>query len=195
MQPQDIVLKNTEPVVFALTAKGARIQSARLTGRDTNIEMTGTIPFSGGGGADLALKGTVSLAALRLLNPDLLARGNGSVEATLRGSLSNPALNGRMELKGASLYLKDVITGIDNANGTVLFNRNRATIEKMTAEINSGTISLGGFVEFGSPLLYRLRRRSPERAPASAGSQHHVQRQPGVDRDSRRQHAGRNPGR
>jgi hypothetical protein len=37
VQPQDIVLKNTEPVVFAVTAKEARIQSARLTGRDTNI--------------------------------------------------------------------------------------------------------------------------------------------------------------
>ena len=62
-----------------------------------------------------------------------------------------------MDLKGASLYLKDVTTGIDNANGTVLFNRNRATIDKLTAEVGSGTISLGGFVEFGSPLIYRLQ--------------------------------------
>ena len=161
VQPQDIVLRNTQPVVFALTAKEARIQSARLTGRDTNIEMTGTIPFaasvSGGGGADLALSGTVSLAALQLLNPDLLASGNATVAATLRGSLGNPSLNGRMDLKGASLYMKDVTTGIDNANGTVLFNRNRATIEKLTAEVNSGKISLGGFVQFGSPLIYRLQ--------------------------------------
>jgi translocation and assembly module TamB len=119
--------------------------------------MTGTIPFTAGGGADLALHGTVSLASLQLLNPDLLARGNATVEATVRGSLTNPALSGRMDLKGASLYMKDVTTGIDNANGSVLFNRNRATIDKMTAEINGGTISLGGFVEFGSPLLYRLR--------------------------------------
>ncbi len=53
--------------------------------------------------------------------------------------------------------MKDVTTGIDNANGTVLFNRNRATIEKLTAEVNSGKISLGGFVQFGSPLIYRLQ--------------------------------------
>jgi translocation and assembly module TamB len=166
VQPQDIVLKNTEPVVFALTAKEVKIQSARLTGRDTNIEMTGTVPFatsvSGGGGADLALRGTVSLVALQLLNPDLLAKGNATVEASLRGSLSNPSLNGRMDLKGASLYMKDVTTGVDNANGTVLFNRNRATIDKMTAEVGSGTISLGGFVEFGSPLIYRLQAKGQQ---------------------------------
>ncbi len=108
------------------------------------------------------MRGTVSLAALQLLNPDLLAKGNATVEATLRGSLANPTLNGRMDLKGASLYMKDVITGIDNANGTVLFNRNRATIDKMTAEVGSGAISLGGFVEFGSPLIYRLQAKGQQ---------------------------------
>ncbi len=87
VQPQDIVLKNTEPVVFVATAKEARIQSARLTGRDTNIEMTGSVPFAAGGGADLALHGSVNLASLQLLNPDLLARGNATVEATVRGAL------------------------------------------------------------------------------------------------------------
>ena len=157
VQPQDLVLKNTEPVVFAVTAREAKIQSARLTGRDTNIEMTGTIPFATAGGADLAVRGAVNLAALQLLNPDLLAKGNATVEATLRGSLNDPSLNGRMDLKGASLYMKDVTTGIENANGSVLFNRNRATIDKLTADVNGGTISLGGFVQFGSPLIYRLQ--------------------------------------
>jgi translocation and assembly module TamB len=157
VQPQDVELKNTEPVVFAVTAREAKIQSARLTGRDTNIEMTGTIPFAAAGGADLSLRGAVSLAALQLLNPDLLAKGNATVEATVRGSLNNPSLSGRMDLKGASLYMKDVTTGIENANGSVLFNRNRATIDKLTADVNGGTISLGGFVQFGSPLIYRLQ--------------------------------------
>jgi translocation and assembly module TamB len=162
VQPQDIVLKNTEPVVFSVTAKEARIQSARLTGRDTNIEMTGTIPFTAASGADLALHGTVSLAVLQLLNPDLLAKGSATVEASVRGALSNPTLNGRMDLKGASLYMKDVITGVENANGSVLFNRNRATIDKLTAEVNGGTIALGGFVQFGSPLIYRLQARGQQ---------------------------------
>ena len=156
-QPQEIVLKNTEPVVFSLTAKETRIQSAHLTGRDTNIDVTGTVPFGAEGGADLAMHGNVNMVALQMLNPDLLARGNATVEATLRGSLNNPSLNGHLDLRGASLYMKDVTTGIENANGTVLFNRNRATIDKMTAEVNSGKMSLGGFVEFGSPLVYRLR--------------------------------------
>ncbi len=158
VQPQDVVLKSAQPVVVDVTAKGARIQTVRLTGRDTNLEISGSIPFaSASGGADLAARGTVNLVALQLVNPNLLALGNATVEATLRGALNNPALTGRMDLKGASLYLKDEATGLDNVNGGVVFNRNRATIDKLTAQIGSGTLSLGGFVEFGSPLVYRLQ--------------------------------------
>lgn len=158
VQQQDVVLTSVQPVAIAITAKEARIQPARLTGRDTNLEVSGTIPFAAGsGGADLAVRGTVNLSALQLVSPSLLARGSASVEATLRGALTDPNLNGRMELKDASLYLKDVPTGLDSVTGGVLFNRNRATIDKVTAQIGSGNLALGGFVEFGTPLVYRLK--------------------------------------
>ena len=158
VQPQDLVLRRDQPAVILVTAREARIQPVRLTGRDTNLEISGTIPFAAAsGGADLAVRGAVNLVALQLINPNLLARGNATVEATLRGSLADPSLNGRMDLKGASLYIKDEPTGLDNVNGGVLFSRNRATIDKLTADIGSGTLALGGFVEFGSPLIYRLQ--------------------------------------
>ena len=84
--PQDMVIKNTQPIVVALSAKEARIRSAQLAARETNLEVTGVVPFDSRAGADLAVKGTVNLAILQLLNPDLLARGSAAVTATLRGS-------------------------------------------------------------------------------------------------------------
>ncbi len=158
LQPQDVALTSGQPVVVALNSREARIQQAHLTGRDTNLEISGTIPFSAStAGADLTVRGAVNLSALQLLNANLLARGNATVEAALRGSLADPSLNGRMDLKGASVYLKDVTTGLDNVTGGVLFNRTRATIDKVTAQLGTGTLTLGGFVEFGSPLIYRLQ--------------------------------------
>jgi len=158
LQPQDVALASGQPVVIALTSKEARIQQAHLTGRDTNLEISGTIPFSATtAGADLTVRGGVNLSALQLLNSNLLARGNATVEAALRGSLADPSLNGRMDLRGASFYVKDVTTGLDNVTGGVVFNRTRATIDKVTAQLGTGTLTLGGFVEFGSPLIYRLQ--------------------------------------
>jgi translocation and assembly module TamB len=157
VEARDIVLKNSQPVLVAISSKEARIRSAQFSGRDTSIEVTGGMPFDARTGADLAVRGSANLIILQLFNPDLVARGNATVQASIRGSLRDPQLNGRLELKNASLYLGDLPNGVDNANGAVVFDRNRATIEKLTAETGGGTVNLTGFVEFRSNLVYRLR--------------------------------------
>jgi translocation and assembly module TamB len=115
------------------------------------------MPLDGSSGAALNVRGSVNLIVLQLLNPDLAARGNATVQVSVRGSLKDPQVNGRMELKNASLYLSDLPNGVDNANGAVIFDRNRATIEKLTAETGGGKITFTGFLGFGSTLVYRLQ--------------------------------------
>jgi len=157
VQPQDVVLHNTKPVVVVLTSKEARLKSAQFAARDTSLEATGGIPFDATTPADLSVKGSVNLAILQLYNADLLARGNATVQAVVKGSLRDPQVNGRMELKNASLYLADLPNGIDNANGSVVFDRNRATIETLTADTGGGKVFLSGFVELRDILTYRLQ--------------------------------------
>jgi translocation and assembly module TamB len=178
VQAQDVQIRNSQPIVFAVTAKEARISAAHFTARGTNLEATGVVPFTSTGGADLAVKGTVNLGILQLLNADLLARGTANVNASIRGSLRDPQVNGRMEFTGASLYMNDVPNGIDSASGAVLFDRNRATIERLTAETGGGQIAVRGFLDFGNTLIYRLqadarqvRVRYPEDISLTANAQ------------------------
>ena len=125
----------------------------------------------------------MNLIILQLLNPDLVARGNATVQASIRGSLKDPQLNGRMELKNASLYLGDLPNGVDNANGALVFDRNRATIEKLTAETGGGTVNFSGFIGFGSPLVYRLQAVGAESPRALSGRrQRDVQLHAGAER-------------
>ena len=156
VQAQDLVVKNSEPLSISISAKEARIRNAKFTARDTSLEAAGSVPLDRSG-ADLTVRGSVNLIILQLLNPDLAARGNATVQASIRGTIPDPLLSGRMELKNASLYLSDFPNGIDNANGIVLFDRNRATIEKLRAETGGGTVDFSGFLGFGSPLVYRLQ--------------------------------------
>ncbi len=162
VQPQDVVLKNAKPVQITVTAKEVRIQSAQFSARETSLEATGGIPFDPTSPADLAVHGSVNLAILQLYNSDLLARGNATVQAAVKGSLRDPQMNGRMELKNASLYLADLPNGIDNAEGSIVFDRNRATIEKLTAETGGGKIFLRGFVELRDILTYRLQAEAQQ---------------------------------
>jgi translocation and assembly module TamB len=153
----DIELHNTKPVVLTVTAKSATIKSAQFAGRETTIEASGSVPFTGGASADITVRGDLNMSVLQLLSPDLTATGKATMQATARGVLRDPLVSGRMELKGASLYFGDLPNGLDNANGVVLFDRKRATIEKLTAETGGGKLALSGFLEFGTSILYRLQ--------------------------------------
>ncbi len=157
VQTQDVQIHNTQPILVSVSAQEAKIASAHFTARDTNLEATGVVPFNDTGGANLAVKGNVNLGILQLLNADLLAKGTANVNATLRGSLRDPQMSGRLEFANASLYMNDVPNGVDNASGTILFDRNRATVEKLTAETGGGSVAFRGFLEFGDLLIYRLQ--------------------------------------
>ena len=157
VQAQDVALRSTKPVVIEATADGLRILSAQFAARDTSLEASGAVSFNAKPGSDLTVRGSVNLIILQMVNPALVARGSANVQAAIRGSLRDPQVNGRMELKNASLYLDDLPNGVDNANGALIFDRNRATIETLTAETGGGKINLAGFIGFGTPLVYRLQ--------------------------------------
>lgn len=157
VQSQDVQIRNAQPILIAANMREARIRAAHLTALDTDLEVGGAIPLQGNGGADLNVAGTVNLAVLQLLNADLLARGRATVGVSIRGSVRDPLINGRMEFTGTSLYMNDVPSGLDNAAGTIVFDRNRATIETLTAQTGGGQVAFHGFLEFGNTLIYRLQ--------------------------------------
>ena len=155
---QDLVVRNAEPMQFELTSRALVIHSARLAATDTRLEASGRVTFNDKSPWNVTVRGGLNLAILQLLNPDLLARGSAVMNATVQGALRDPQVDGRLELRRASLYLGALPSGIDNANGVVTFDRDRATIESLTAEVGGGHVGLGGFVGFGGGvLLYRVQ--------------------------------------
>jgi translocation and assembly module TamB len=94
-------------------------------------------------------------------NKDVVSSGNATIAASVRGSLQDPQVAGRMELKSASFNLADIPNGLDDANGVILFDKRRATIEKLTGQTGGGAISIAGFVGFVAPeWTYRLQARA-----------------------------------
>ncbi len=160
VQAPELVVENSKPVEIAISATEARVQSAEFKARDTDLQATGAVAFDAKNTSTLNVRGAMNLIILQLFNPDLVARGSATVEASIRGSIKDPLLNGRMELKNASLYLGDLPNGVDNVNGSVAFDRNRATIEKLTAQTGGGTLNFSGFLGFGTPLVYRLQAQA-----------------------------------
>ena len=166
----DLILRNSKPVIVDFTGKSFDVKNADFAARNTSLNVTGKVALAATEAFDLHATGAVNLGILQLFNADLLASGNSIITATLRGRPSNPSLSGRLELADASLYLTGLPNGIDKANGVVLFDEHRATIEKLTAETGGGQVALAGFVGLSAgELTYRLqvkagqvRYRSPQ---------------------------------
>jgi translocation and assembly module TamB len=157
---QDLVLRNAEPVRLEATSQGIDIRSASFTAKETSLNASGRLTFDSKNPWDLTVEGRINLSILQIFNPNLLATGASVVNFAVRGPLTEPQVDGRLELQNASLFLRDFPNGVDQANGLIVFDRNRATVQTLTAVTGGGNVTFdsGSFVGFRGPvLLYRLQ--------------------------------------
>ncbi len=134
----------------------ARIDSFHLTGPETDLQARGSASIDGKQ-LNLTLNADGNLAVLKQLDRDVVASGNVILAATVRGDVSKPLVNGKLELHDASLSYTEFPNGISHANGVVQFNGNSAAIRNLTGESGGGKLTMAGFVTFRDQLRFGLR--------------------------------------
>lgn len=153
---QTLVLQNQGDIVFSLQRGQMRVESAHLTGPETDILLTGTVSARART-LDLRLNARANLRLLQTLSPDVYSSGNVTVTAAAQGPIQKPSVNGRMELQNASITSGDLPAGLSNANGIIAFNGNTATIQNLSGESGGGKITLTGFVSRENNLRFAVR--------------------------------------
>jgi translocation and assembly module TamB len=146
--PQRIALRNQGPIRFTLQNSVVRVEAAHLTGQGTDIALTGSVSLNEKNPLDLHLVSDLDLARLQDFSSDVVSSGKLLANASIRGTVAQPELTGRIELQNANLYLATFPNGLANANGTVLFTGDRATIQNVTAESGGGKVTVTGFVSY-----------------------------------------------
>lgn len=162
---QDLVLRNSQPIHVVASSNAVDFGHASFVAKDTTLDASGRLLLhskdtNSKDAWDVAVQGKINFSILQLFNPDLLGSGASIVGVRVRGPLLDPQVEGRMELENASLFIKGVSNGVDNANGLILFDSNRATVQHLTGKSGGGDISFenGSFLGFrGGALVYRLQ--------------------------------------
>jgi translocation and assembly module TamB len=154
----NLTLRNATPIEVTYKDKTTTVSPFQMTAKDTSVNAAGKFSLNSDSPLDFHVNGNVNLQLLRMFDPSWTSSGTSRLDATATGSLRNPSVNGTLEIRDGAFYLTDFSNGIDHANGVVRFDRNRATIQNLSAQSGGGTLSLTGFVGFGSgaPLLYHL---------------------------------------
>jgi translocation and assembly module TamB len=161
--PANLTLRNSGPVVATLANSIVAVQSARLTGRATDLTVTGRVLTQSERPLDLRVAGKVDLGIVQDFNPDFLASGVVTGDAQVRGRTEAPQITGRMQVQNGALNIVDFPNGISNASGTILFTGDRATIEKLTGETGGGKVELTGFASYqGDTVVFQVEAAATE---------------------------------
>jgi len=165
-----VSVKNVGPITAALDRQTVRIDRARLTGPQTDIQASGTVSLKDRS-MNVALNANANLALLKNFDRDIESSGTVVLAATVRGAVSNPLANGKLEVHNGSFNYTGFSNGISNANGVVALNGNAASVQNLTAESGGGKLSFGGFVVMAGNPRFGLRM---------SASSVRVELQPGV---------------
>jgi len=163
-----LVLHNAGPLVATMANNVVTVESARLIGEATDFSVTGQVSLLQKSPLDLHASGGVDLALLHEFNRDFTSSGTVTGDATVRGPLNAPLVNGRMEFQKAAFLLEGFPNGISNANGAIVFtgdqtNGTRATIQSFTGETGGGRIELTGFAGYsGGQGIFRVHATARE---------------------------------
>jgi translocation and assembly module TamB len=154
-----VVLQNQGPLAATLDRAALKIQSAHLTGPQTDFQATGTLPLNGDA-MNLAFNGNVNLAILQQFDQAITSSGNIVLAAGVRGSAANPRLTGQVELHDASFDYTGLPTGVWKSNGVIALNGKSAVIRTLTAEAGGGRITVTGSATLSDTLRFGLRAKA-----------------------------------
>jgi translocation and assembly module TamB len=145
-----VQVQNVGPVRFEVSDQVLIVEDVHLAGSGTDFTAHGRAHLSGGKELDLRLEGTVNMALAQALNPKILARGTLGVNINATGTLSQPVLQGRLEVKNVYVSHNDFPSGLSDLNGVLQFDRNRFQIESLHGTTGGGTIELTGSATYQS---------------------------------------------
>ena len=151
-----IVFQNQGPISATLDHDVVRIDSAHVTGPQTDIQAKGTVTLKDQA-MNVTVNGNINLAMLQNFSQDITSSGAVVLATTLRGSLTKPLVNGTLELKNASFNYASLPNGISKANGVVTFSGNSALVRNLTAESGGGKVTLDGFAAMDGTVRFGLR--------------------------------------
>ncbi|HEV8414768.1 MAG TPA: translocation/assembly module TamB domain-containing protein [Bryobacteraceae bacterium] len=146
-----LALQNQGPVIAVLASQQVRLQNANFTGPSMQVSVNGTAPLAQRGSMNLAVNGDIDLKVLSSFSSDLSSAGRVVLNANLGGTLAQPRVSGKAELKDVSLYIADAPNGISSANGAILLDGTNATIQTLTARVGGGETSITGSASFSGP--------------------------------------------
>lgn len=125
-----------------------QLDPLHVTGEDTDVRIQGTMALTGERRMDLISAGSINMKFAETLDPDLTASGTTTFQMEAHGTVQNPGLRGRIEVKNGAISLEKLPNGLSQVQGSLEFNENRLEVRNLTAMSGGGQLSFSGFLTY-----------------------------------------------
>ena len=153
MKLQGVELKTGEPLRVSLQQGIARLEQVHITGQDTDMHASGTAQLLGvsdakGGKLDVSANGNVSMALLHTFDTDITSSGKVEFTVNAGGKVMDPRLTGTVKFDNVNASIEGIPNGLNNMNGTLVFNEDRLQVQTLTATTGGGQLKIGGSIRY-----------------------------------------------
>jgi len=149
--------RNAQPVDVHYSSGRLALSRFVMRGPFTELEIEGAVGLTNGVTLDLSSEGTANAAVLTIFDANLQATGRSALRLRLTGTPDHPLLNGAVDIQDVSVGYSSLPFRINNLQGTVKLEGERAVISSLRGSSGGGTLSLTGFVTLVESPRYEVR--------------------------------------
>lgn len=154
--PNGMVWKNQQPVRLTYSAGKLAVSRFELHGPSTELEVEGSLGFTGQPVLALNLQGHADASIIRLIDPMMQSAGSFDVDVKAAGSPSRPVLSGAVTVKDLSIGYPDLPVRASGLNGEIRLEGDRAVLS-LRERSGQSPLSLSGYVTLIGPTRFDLR--------------------------------------
>jgi translocation and assembly module TamB len=153
---QSIQFSNAGPIHADYVNAVLTLAPAEIRGTETSLKLQGRIPLQGPASMNVQAKGDVNLGLLSMFTSDLKSAGSVDLDVHGGGTIHNPALQGKIQIKDAALSTSSAPLGVSKLNGTLDINNQKLQIRDLKGEMGGGQIAFGGSVAFSPSIAFNV---------------------------------------
>jgi len=147
---ENVPVQNDGPIEVSLADQTLTVRNFALTSADTRLNVAGSVALNGNKRLQLQADGSVNVALLQTVNPDLMSSGKALLDVRMEGTTTQPVITGTVQIANVVLSDIDLPAALSDLNGKLVFNQSRLEIEKLTGRVGGGSVKFAGYIGYAN---------------------------------------------
>jgi outer membrane protein assembly complex protein YaeT len=144
-----VAVKQARPSIFEIAGGVVTARDVEFAAGGSPLSLTGTARLAptDAQSLNLAIRGTADLQILSAFAPAIATDGEAKISVGIGGTLSTPVFNGRVDVAGAEVAIREPRIVISELTGTIAMDGQRVVFDAFNGTANGGRMTLdGGFL-------------------------------------------------